>query len=172
MWLAGVVAMLIGAYLLFFRRSRQLIAGQGREDFGHNVRALLLACKSGGTMKVSAQGLEVCFEVIKGDVLNDGATVIIRLPVDLGSESTLGDVLKTFSHSDYEVRTVKTETSRDVLEIPVRVDNIWAEWSGAGSARAIHLLLDALLVPRDTKFNLRLSGPVNWKWVAREWGRM
>jgi hypothetical protein len=170
-WLAGF-AILIGVYVLFFRRSRQLIAGQGREDFGRNVRALLLACKSGGTMEVSAKGLELRFEVTKGDVLGDGAIVIIRLPVDSLSVSALGGLLKAYSQPEYEVRRVKTETSRDLLEILVRVDNIWEEWSGASTARAIHLLLDALVVPKEVKFDLHLSGPVNWKWVAREWARM
>lgn len=170
LWLTGAT-IIVAVYLLFFRKGRQLVRNRGREDLSHDVRALLLAFRSGGTMEVSVRGLEVRFEITKVDELADKATIIIRVPRASWSESRLGELFPALSNAGYEV-SISNAKSRTFLEARVPVEEVWAEWSGAGTARAVHLLLDAFSVPKDVRFDLHLSGPANWRWVAHEWSKI
>jgi hypothetical protein len=163
------VALSVAVYLLLFRKTGQWIRRHTRDDFSRDFRALLVARKVGAILEVFARGHDFRFEVRKIEEANDGAVLMMRIPRAPWSVPLRATLISTLSSAGYAIELPDQRESSMLLDIRVPVESVWDEWSGASSARAAHLILDAASLPKNVTFDLRMSGAPNWAWVAREW---
>ena len=141
---------------------------QRREDFEHFVKSLLIMMENGGALHIEERGSEVEFELVREQGGDDDAVVLLRVPRAEWSDEKAQQVFRVFDSNDFDTRLVENSTSKVSVEVRVLVDNIWEEWSGAKCARAAHLLLDALSVPKNARFNLSLVGQPSKRGIAHE----
>jgi hypothetical protein len=85
------------------------------------------------------------------------ATLALKVPSKPWSRDSTEALQKLCDAHDYTA-SFGSGDSNLLCEIRVVVDDIWQPWSGAAGARLLNLVLDALSVPTDARFNFALLG--------------
>ncbi len=141
---------------------------QRREDFEHGIKSLLILKENGGSLHVQQRGADLAFDFLRAEGGDDEALLVLRVPRAPWSEEHAKELCDVFESHRIEVRFVQEPGSEMLAEVRIPVENIWEEWCGAKGARAAHLLLDTLAVPRDARFDLSLHGTPSKRGLTRE----
>lgn len=139
-----------------------------REDFEHGIKSLLILKENGGFLHVQQRGSGLAFDIIRAEGGDNDALLVLRVPRAPWSEEHGKQLCEVFESHQIEARLVKEPGSETLAEVQIPVENIWEEWCGAKGARAAHLLLDAVALPRDARFDLSLHGAPSKRGLARE----
>ena len=153
--------------LRLFRGGHPLGKNQGREDFEHGVRTLLLLLKDGGSLQVQQRGAETHLRFVRIGGADPQATVVLRVPRAEWSSGSAHKLHETLVASGYQARVLNDEGSQTLLEVCIPVENIWDRWSGLSSARAAHLLLDQLGISASARFDFTLTGPRSTRMIRQ-----
>jgi hypothetical protein len=141
---------------------------RGRMDFEHHIKSLLVVNENGGSLHVKHRGSDVVIDLFRAEGEGDEALLVVRVPRAPWSEQHGRELYGVFESNLLDVRIVQEPGSKTLVEARIPVKNIWEDWCGAESARALHLALDALGVPRGAKFDLSLLGAPSQRWRTRK----
>ena len=137
---------------------------QGREDFEHGIKSLLILKENGGSLHVQQRGSQLSLDLLRAEGGDDDAVVLLRVPRSPWSEGCAEKLSETFDAHDLDASIAEEQDSQVLAEVRIRVEDIWEESCGAKGARAAHLLLDSLSVPRDARIDCTLHGVVSKRW--------
>jgi hypothetical protein len=156
LWIILPVSIILLVALRKFLGSQVHGKNLRREDFERRVRSLLLLMEDGGILHVKHRGSPVYFDFMRSQGCADAATVTVEVPRTAWSEAHQARMYDVFVSNNFDAR--QDVSSSTLAQVRVPVDDIWVVWSGAKAARAAHLLLDVLGVPKDARFDLALRG--------------
>ena len=164
-----ILALVLALGVAFWKWFSSQVHGKnvGREHFERAVRSLLILLEDGGTLHVKCRGPDVTLDLVRSEESGDGATVVVKIPRAIWSESSRSKIHNALVSSAFDVQLAPDKSSMFLAHIRVPVDDIWPVWSGAKPARAVHLVLDALDVPRDAKFDVALDGARSTRGLRR-----
>lgn len=167
-WIVGGI---IGIFVLVaiwkFLGWQPLGRNRGREDFEHGIKSLLILKENGGSLHVQQRGSDMAFDFVRAEGRANDTLLLLRIPRALWSEQHCKELSDAFSSHQFEAQLVGND-SQTLAEVRIPVQDIWEEWCGARGARAAHLLLDTIGVPRDARFDLSLHGNPSRRGLARE----
>lgn len=143
---------------------------QGRQDFEHFIMSLLVLMENGGLLHVQHRGTAINFDLVReSGTGTDDAVVVLRFPRAVWSNAYEEKLLQVFDSQQFEVNVSTDPASETILDVRIPVENIWEEeWCGARAARAAHLLLDTLCVPRNARFDFTFVGERSARGLEKE----
>lgn len=165
-WILGLslVAVAVWAFFnvnVFWRNQR-------RADIGHAIKSLLVLLQDGGHLSIKAKGSQVALRLIRNKSADSGATLTLRVPMEEWSERAAEKLRTLCDAHDYDSRFGTRSGSDALCEIEIPVEDIWSPSAGAGGARLVNLVLDALGASRDVRLKFDLVGPRSRRLLERE----
>jgi hypothetical protein len=149
--------------ILRFMGSNILGRGKSRSDFSHAVRSLLVLMENGGVLRVRHRGSKTEFNFVREAGTDESAELLLVIPRAEWSEKANAALRQAFDTHGYKA----SFDGKNLAEIRIGSTDIWDEASGARGARAAHILVDALSIPRDARFDLALLGPMSRRIALR-----
>lgn len=160
---------LAGVWLLLrFMGSNAFGRGKSRADFAHGVRSLLLLMESGGVLRIRHRPSKIQFDFVRASGSDKDADLTLLVQRGELSQTSEDAVRKAFESHGFDGVFDPNSGEGALAEVHIHVSDIWDEGSGARGARAAHLLVDSLSIPRDAKFDLALLGPRSSRIARRE----
>jgi hypothetical protein len=141
---------------------------QVRADIGHAIKSLLVLLEDGGYLSVKAKGSPIVLRVIRDKGASSGAALTIRVPMEEWSERAEEKLRTLCDAHDYDSHFGARPGSDVLCEIQVLVEDIWSPSAGAGGARLVNLVLDALGASHDMRLKFDLVGPRSRRLIERE----
>jgi hypothetical protein len=131
---------------------------RSRADFANGIRSLLLMMENGGVLKIRHRGSSVEFEFVRTKGSDDAAELELVIPRRTWSVQAFSKLQKLLDEEALDSSIDHDAGSKDLARARFVVPNIWDEAASASPARVARLVVDALSIPADAEFDLRLFG--------------
>lgn len=141
----------------------------GREEFAGLLYSLLIIKEDGGSLHLKHRESDVTLDFFRGQgATTNGANILLVIPRAPWSVKCKDKLFRTLVSNQYEVKLIDDPDAPVLAGIKIVVEDIWVKWSGATAARAAHLVLDTVGIPREAKFNLTLRGNASTRYFVRD----
>jgi len=158
LWLTAllIIVGVIVTILLFLSWSPHH-KGRQRKDLPDVARDVLTRMKNGGRYKVIFNRSKFWFSFERLEGNDEKATLALRIPRGYWTDGIIEDIRAQLDSHGFEYRDEPDNKSIHG-QVIIPVSNIWESTSGSKGAYAARLLLEAIGIQPDAKFNIELYG--------------
>ena len=124
----------------------------GQDSLPDLIRALLIKKENGGFVRISFRESDIWFSLERVSGSDVSAVLALRIPRREWTDVIVDKLRDAFESNGFDYRDEDDNPSL-IGRVWIPIEDIWSKSSGAKGAHAARLLIDAIGLGRDAKFD-------------------